>query len=86
LEKPDDKPFTKDEIITAYNLTKKRIQEVEQKAINKLTELSKKNNPNPKENSVDPDTVREWIWGDLTIWRFYADICNYMTLMSYTRR
>jgi DNA-directed RNA polymerase sigma subunit (sigma70/sigma32) len=59
LKDGDGKPMTKDEVITAYKLTEKRIQEIEQKAVNKLTELSKKNNPNPEDNSVDPDTVQE---------------------------
>ena len=59
LEGADGKPMTKDEVITAYNLTNKRIQELKQKAIKKLSELSEKNKSNPKDNSADPDTVRE---------------------------
>ena len=59
LKEAETRPLTKDEVKTIQNITSNRIQEIEQKAVNKLLELSEKKKPNPEDNSVDPDTVRE---------------------------
>jgi DNA-directed RNA polymerase sigma subunit (sigma70/sigma32) len=40
--------LSKDEIRTLFDLTRKRIREIEKKALNRLN----KNKPNPKDNSA----------------------------------
>ena len=56
LEEAESRPLTKDEVKTVYKITHKRIQRLEQKAVNRLLELSKKKKPNPEDNSADSDT------------------------------
>jgi len=43
--------LTKDEIKTLFDTTRKRIREIEQKAVNRLLEGSKKNKSKPEDSS-----------------------------------
>ncbi|GBU26553.1 hypothetical protein R84B8_00063 [Treponema sp. R8-4-B8] len=45
LKESESRELTNDEKITVYEITKKRIQEIEKKAIKRLSELSKKDKP-----------------------------------------
>ena len=56
LKEAESRPLTKDEVKTIRNITRKRIKEIEQKAVNRLLELSKKNKPNQEDNSAESDT------------------------------